>query len=301
MKKTILLLAIAAAVFSGCNALQDKQQSIDSYNNGLVEFSKISKLITNEPLSDHISYNVDSIAKTIKPDDPYKTKMLKSNEMLFTIANEVAYTWVNCSVEKYLNSDDSIVSLNGNDGKNPEIFRNAIVQSLIGTRSMLEYCFDKENVEYKDLTDLSFSVLNAFNTFFFCYYFVTDNNEYLTFFTKNSERLESLHNYADSLYMCNKFSDEQAFEMASTLESTAFLITMNVLSFNMLWSNNAQKTQQYADYFNEYSQKSVSAIFSDKNKFSERQYSKFISKSTDYKIEIMKTIIESLDKNNKKN
>lgn len=299
MRKTILLLAIAATIFSGCKAPQDKQQSIDSYNNGLVEFSKISKLISKEPISDQISNNVDSIAKTIKHDDPYKTKLLKSNEMLFTIANELAYTWVNYAVEEYLNSDESIVSLNGSNDKNPEVFRNAIVQSLIDTRDMLEYCFGQENVKYKDLTDLSFSVLNAFNTFFFCYYFVTDNNEYLTFFTNNNEKIENLHNYADSLYICNKFSDEQAFEMATTLESTAFLITMNALSFNMLWSNYAKKTQKYADYFNKHSKKSVSAIFSNKNKYDEKLHSKFRSQSTDYKIEIMETIIESLD--NKKN
>ena len=285
-----------AATFCCCNNTEKpKQEIISKYSHELVEFSKISSLISGVSTSGRPTISVDSIAKTINPKDTYERKLLKIYEMQFTIANELSYAWVNMSMDKYLHSNDAVVSLSNTNEKDSLSFRKAIVQNLIDARSTLEECYD--HTDLRTLSELSFATLKAFNTFCFCYYFVTDNTDYLTFFSSGSEKVDALSSVADSLFTCGDITEKEAFEMAATLEASAFITTMNTLSFNILWSKNADKMQQMADFFNKYSEKTTTCFFESDFKepvFSKNEYIEFLSQSTDYKVELMEMVINSL-------
>ena len=298
MRTRNLILIAIATVFCSCNnSEKTKQEVINKYSQELVEFSKISSIVSGVSNVGRPSINVDSIAKTIDPKDTYEHNLLKINEMQFTIANELSFAWVNMSLDKYLHTDDAVVSLSNTNDKDSTAFRKAIVQNLIDARSTLEECYDQDELSLRSLSNLSFATLKAFNTFCFCYYFVTDNIDYLTFFSSSSEKVDALSSVADSLFACGELSEKDAFEMASTLEAAAFMSTMNTLSFNILWSKQADKMQQMADFFNKYSEKTSSAFFESdfvKPIFDKNEYLTFLTQSTDYKIELMEMVINSL-------
>ena len=295
MRKLLLPLAFAAIVCSCTNTEKAKQEVVSKYSHELVEFSKISSLVSGVSATGRPSISVDSIAKAINPKDSYEFKLLKIYEMQFTIANELSYAWVNLSMEKYLHTNDAVVSMSNTSEKDSASFRKAIVQNLIDARSTLEDCYAQTDL--RTLSNLSFATLKAFNTFCFCYYFVTDNIDYLTFFSSNSEKINALNAFADTLFACGEMTDREAFELAAPLEASAFITTMNTLSFNLLWSKNADRMQQMADYFNKYAELTTSTFYeSDFSTpaFKKGEYLEFLKQSTDYKVELMEMVIKSL-------
>ena len=298
MRTRSLILIAIASVFCSCNnAERAKREVISNYSQELVEFSKISSIVSGVSAMGRPSINVDSIAKTIDKKDSYEYNLLKINEMQFTIANELSYAWVNMSMNKYLHTDDAVVSLSNSSEKDSTAFRKAIVQNLIDARSTLEECYDMTEPDLRSLSELSFATLKAFNTFCFCFYFVTDNTDYLTFFSSNSEKLDALSSLADSLFVCTELTDKDAFEMAATLEASAFINTMNTLSFNFLWSKNSDRMQQMADFFNKYLDKTTACFFDAAYKepiFSKNEYIEFLKQSTEYKVELMEMVLNSL-------
>ncbi len=298
MKTRNLVLIAIATIFCSCNNSEKaKQEVISNYSQGLVEFSKISSIVSGVSNVGRPSINVDSIAKTIDPKDTYEHNLLKINEMQFTIANELSFAWVNMSMDKYLHTDDAVVSLSNTNDKDSTAFRRAIVQNLIDARSTLEECYDQEELDLRSLTELSFATLKAFNTFCFCFYFVTDNTDYLTFFSSSSEKLDAFSSVADSLFTCSELTEKDAFEMAATLEAAAFINTMNTLSFNILWSKNSDKMQEMADFFNKYSEMTRMSFFESAFKepiFNKKEYIEFLKQSTDYKVELMEMVVNSL-------
>ena len=298
MKTRNLVLIAIATVFCSCNNSEKaKQKVISKYSQELVEFSKISSIVSGVSNVGRPSINVDSLAKTINKKDSYERNLLKINEMQFTIANELSFAWVNMSMNKYLHTDDAVVSLSNTNDKDSTAFRKAIVQNLIDARSTLEECYDQDEPDLRSLSELSFSTLKAFNTFCFCFYFVTDNTDYLTFFSSSSEKLDALSSVADSLFTCGELTDKEAFEMAATLEASAFINTMNTLSFNILWSKNSDKMQEMADFFNKYSELTASCFFDSAFKepiFSKKEYIEFLKQSTEYKVELMEMVLNSL-------
>jgi hypothetical protein len=298
MKTRNLVLIAIATIFCSCNNSEKaKQEVISNYSQGLVEFSKISSIVSGVSNVGRPSINVDSIAKTIDPKDTYEHNLLKINEMQFTIANELSFAWVNMSMDKYLHTDDAVVSLSNTNDKDSTAFRRAIVQNLIDARSTLEECYDQEELDLRSLTELSFATLKAFNTFCFCFYFVTDNTDYLTFFSSSSEKLDAFSSVADSIFTCSELTEKDAFEMAATLEAAAFINTMNTLSFNILWSKNSDKMQEMADFFNKYSEMTRMSFFESAFKepiFNKKEYIEFLKQSTDYKVELMEMVVNSL-------
>ena len=298
MRTRSLILIAIATVFCSCNnAEKAKQEVISNYSQGLVEFSKISSIVSGVSSVGRPSINVDSLAKTINKKDSYERNLRKINEMQFTIANELSFAWVNMTMNKYLHTDDAVVSLSNSNDKDSTAFRKAIVQNLIDARSTLEECYDQDEPDLRSLSELSFATLKAFNTFCFCFYFVTDNTDYLTFFSSSSEKLDALSSLADSLFTCSELTDKDAFEMAATLEASAFINTMNTLSFNILWSKNTDRMQEMADFFNKYMDRTTTCFFESVDKepiFSKSEYTEFLKQSTEYKVELMGMVVSSL-------
>lgn len=297
MKKLFWILAIAPILNSCNNIDKTKNEIAESYIHGMRNLSRISSLLYNASETGEISASIDSIASTTNTDFSYDQKLLKIYEMQFTLANEISYGWVESSVKKYMESDDNNVYMTNSGGKDANVFRKAIVQCLIEARTSLENCFGQNEVKRQDLTELSFSTLYSFNTFFFCHYFITDNTSYLNFFSSSSEKIDKLWKYTDALYSCNDINDIQAYMLASTLESTAFMITMNTLSFNNLWKTKENNIQQYSDFFNKYSENVISAIDNNEiakaaSRFSEKDYVKYLSQATKYKDELMNLVVE---------
>lgn len=302
MKRLLFFLTIAtfAAVMCGCNSeKRTKQRSIDKLSQGIVNFSKINSLLSGPAGTCTESIYVDSISNTIKRHNSYEQNLLKINEMLFMVANEMAYPWVNSSIDKYMKSDSTNVIMSDGEGRNENRFRLAIAQNLIDGQTQLNICHAENPVSLYNLSAMSFAALNSFNTFFFCYYFITDNTDYLQFFSRNSEKVNNLKNYADTIMACRDIPRDEAFKMASTLESTAFIITMNTLSFNMLWNNQAEKMDKMAEFFNSYSEKAISTYYETANKseivmFEEKEYAEYLEQATTYKVDLMNMVISEL-------
>lgn len=299
MKKIFWTLAIATTICSCTNSNNAKNDKIVvPLRDGLVKLSEANSLLASSATTGTKSPYVDSLAISIDLNEPYQSNLLKIYEMQLAVAEETSIAWINTAVRKYMQSEDTLVYTNDNSEKDASSFRRAIIQSLVDAQSSLETCQSEETIDLQDLSTLSFDVLNAYNTFFFCYYFVTDNKDYLTFLSGNSQIINNLKTYADSLFNCGLLSDEEAFELASTLESTAFLITMGTLSFNILWNDYEKETQQYADFFNSYSEKTIASLLESKescdfNKFSGNEYMKYMAQASKYKAEIMNLVIDS--------
>lgn len=298
MKHLILCLTIAT-VMCGCNSIdRAERRSIDKLSHGVTNLSKINSLLCGDETIVKSVYT-DSIANTIKRNMSYEQKLLKIYEMEYAIANELAYVWVNSSVDKYMQSDSTNVVMMNSDQKNADRFRLAIAQNLIDAQTQLNICNAENPVSLRDLSEMSFAALNSFGTFFFCYYFITDNTDYLQFLSRNSEKVNNLRNYADTIFACADVPREEAFKMASALESTAFIITMNTLSFNALWNNRTEEMDTMADFFNSYSERAISTFFgaTDKSEiimFEGNEYADYIDKATEYKVELMNMVIDEL-------
>ncbi|MBR3568440.1 MAG: hypothetical protein IKN94_09225 [Salinivirgaceae bacterium] len=299
MKRILFLMAIATIVCSCNNEDRVKQRSINDLKSAVIEFSKISSLLNGTSQTGVKSVYVDSIAHTIKRNMSYEQKLLKIYEIEFSVANELAYAWVNSSVEKYMDSDSTNVIMTNGEEKNANRFRLAIAQNLIDAQTQLNICNAQNPISCRDLSEMSFTALTSYNTFFFCYYFLTDNKDYLQFFSRNSEKVHNLKTYADTVMACDEISDKMAFEMASTLESTAFIITMSTLSFNALWNNYSDRMDEMADFFNANSEKVITAFFetSDKSEIefmSEKEYADYLKKATQYKVELMNMVVNEI-------
>lgn len=304
MKRISVFIAIAAlaAAMWACNSEnRAKQRSIDNLSKGIVNFSKINSLLSGPAGPGVKSLYVDSIAKTINHRLSYEQNLLKIYEMMFMVANETAYPWVNSSIDKYMGADSTNVIMADGEERNETRFRLAIAQNLIDGQAQLNLCHSENPLNLSDLSAMSFLALNSFNSFFFCYYFITDNIDYLQFFSKNNEKVNNLMNYADTIMACPDIPREEAFRMALTLESTAFIITMNTLSFNMLWNNQSEKMDQMAEFFNTYSELAISTYFNTADKseiqlFSEKEFVEYLNQATAYKVELMDMVITELSK-----
>ena len=218
MRHFIFLVAIAATMCACNSENRTKQRSIDNMSKGIVNLSKINSLLSGPSGSVTESVYVDSIANTIKRRNGYEQNLLKIYEMLFMVANETAYPWVNSAIEKYMGADSTNVIMSDGGDRNETRFRLAIAQNLIDGQAQLNICHGENPLSLSDLSEMSFLALNSFNSFFFCYYFITDNIDYLQFFSKNSEKVNNLMVYADSIMSCPDIPSDKAFEMASTLE-----------------------------------------------------------------------------------
>lgn len=299
---TFIAIAAMAAIMCCCNSEnRAKQRSIDKLSQGIVNFSKINSLLSGPTGSTFKSVYVDSIGKTINHRLGYEQNLLKVYEMLFMVANETAYPWVNSSIDKYMGSDSTNVIMSDGGDRNENRFRLAIAQSLIDGQTQLNICHAENPVSLYDLSAMSFAALNSFNTFFFCYYFITDNTEYLQFFSKNSEKVNNLKAYADTIFANKEVNRDEAFKMAVALESTAFIITMNTLSFNSLWNNQSEKMDSMAEFFNAYSERAISTYFETPNKsevklFNDNEFAEYLAQSTQYKVELMNMVIDELVK-----
>ena len=304
MKRITSFIAIAAvsAAMLACNSEnRTKQHSIDAMSQGIVNFSKINSLLSGPAGNSFKSVYVDSIASTIKKRNGYEQNLLKTYEMLFMVANEMAYPWVNSSIEKYMGSDSTNVIMSDGEARNENRFRLAIAQNLIDGQAQLNICHSENPLNLKDLSAMSFAALNSFNTFFFCYYFITDNTDYLQFFSKNSEKVNNLMCYADTIMSCHDIPQDEAFKMAMALESTAFIITMNTLSFNMLWNNQSEKMDIMANFFNSYSEKAISTYYGNTDKsevkmFEDNEFIEYLDQATEYKVDLMNMVINELSK-----
>ena len=305
MKRILTFIAIAMVICSCNNEDRTKQRSINNMKNAIVNFSKLNSLLNGSSEKGVKSVYVDSIARTIKRSYSYEQKLLKIYEMEFAVANETAFAWVNSSVEKYMKSDSTNVIMSNGEQKNETRFRLAIAQNMINAQTQLNICNAENPLSLYDLSEMSFAALNSFNTIFFCYYFLTDNTKYLQFFSRNSEKVNNLSSYADTIFACADVPREEAFKMATTLESTAFIITMNTLSFNALWSKYSDKMNQMAEFFNSYSEKAISTFFETSDKstivmFEEKEYAEYLDQATKYKVDLMNMVINELieSKNN---
>lgn len=301
MKKILFVVAIAAVLCSCNNEDRAKQRSINSLKNAVINLSKVNSLLNNSQSVPYKSVYVDSIANTISRSMSYEQKLLKIYEMEYFIANEVAYVWVNTAVDKYMNSDSTNVIMSDGGGKNADRFRLAIAQNLIDAQTQLNICYAENPLSLRDLSEMSFAALNSYNTLFFCYYFLTDNLQYLQFFSRNSEKVNTLKNYADTIFSCMDVPRDVAFKMAETLESTAFIITMNTLSFNILWNQYPDKMDQMADFFNSYSEQAISTFFDTPDKreivmFDGKEYAEYLDQATKYKVELMEMVVAELGK-----
>lgn len=304
MKRISLFIAIAALAASICACNSEnraKRRSIDNMSKGIVNFSKINSLLSGPAGPGVKSLYVDSIARTINHRLGYEQNLLKICEMLFMVANETAYPWVNSSIDKYMGADSTNVIMSDGEERNADRFRLAIAQNLIDGQAQLNLCHSENPLDLSDLSAMTFMALNSFNSFFFCYYFITDNLDYLQFFSKNNEKVLTLMNYADTIMACPDIPREEAFRMALTLESTAFIITMNTLSFNMLWNNQSEKMDQMADFFNAYSERAISTYFETTDKsqiemFEEKEFVEYLDQATEYKVDLMNMVIDELSK-----
>lgn len=298
MRQLILCLAVAT-VMCGCDSSdRAERQSINKLSHGVVKLSEINSLLNGSSKGVKSTY-VDSIASTIKRSMSYEQKLLKIYEMEFAVANELSYAWVNSSVNKYMSSDSTNVTMTNGDQKNADRFRLAIAQNLIDAQTQLNICNAENPVNLRDLSEMSFTALTSFNTFFFCYYFLTDNIKYLQFFSRNSEKVINLRNYADTIMADKDIPGKEALKMASTLESTAFIITMSTLSFNTLWNDHSERMDEIADFFNTNSELAISTFFdtSDKSKLefmNEKEYVDFLNKSTQYKLELIDMVVQEI-------
>ncbi len=297
----IVIAAVAASMFSCNSENRAKQQSIDKLSQGIVNFSKMNSLLSGPAGKSVNSEYVDSIASTIKKRNGYEQNLLKIYEMEFSVANEMAYPWVNSAIDKYMGADSTNVIMSDGEGRNETRFRLAIAQNLIDAQTQLNICQGQNPLNLSDLSAMSFAALNSFNTFFFCYYFITDNTDYLQFFSRNNEKVNNLRNYADTIMSCPDIPIDEAFKMASTLEATAFIITMNTLSFNMLWNNQQEKMDQMADFFNSFSEKAIATYYetADKSKvkmFDDNEFTEYLEQSTEYKVDLMNMVIDELSK-----
>lgn len=298
MRQLILCLAVAT-VMCGCNnSDRAERQSINKLSHGLVKLSEINSLLNGSSQGVKSTY-VDSIASTIKRSMSYEQKLLKIYEMEFAIANELSYAWVNSSVNKYMSSDSTNVIMTNGDQKNADRFRLAIAQNLIDAQTQLNICKAEKSVNLRDLSEMSFTALTSFNTFFFCYYFLTDNIKYLQFFSHNSEKVNNLKNYADTILADKEMSEKEALRMASALEATAFTITMNTLSFNTLWNDHSARMDEISDFFNTKSELVISTFFetSDKRELefmSEKEYIDYLNKATKYKLELIDMVVQEI-------
>ncbi len=298
MRQLILCLAVAT-VMCGCNnSDRAERQSINKLSHGLVKLSEINSLLNGSSQGVKSTY-VDSIASTIKRSMSYEQKLLKIYEMEFAIANELSYAWVNSSVNKYMSSDSTNVIMTNGDQKNADRFRLAIAQNLIDAQTQLNICKAEKSVNLRDLSEMSFTALTSFNTFFFCYYFLTDNIKYLQFFSHNSEKVNNLKNYADTILADKEMTEKEALRMASALEATAFTITMNTLSFNTLWNDHSARMDEISDFFNTKSELVISTFFetSDKRELefmSEKEYIDYLNKATKYKLELIDMVVQEI-------
>ena len=301
MKRLFFLIAIAA-VMCGCNSEdRAKQRSIDNMSRGIVNFSKLNSLLSGPAGDVANSVYVDSIASTIKKRNGYEQNLLKIYEMLFTVANETAYPWVNSSIDKYMGSDSTNVIMADGEARNANRFRLAIAHNLIDGQVQLNTCYAQNPLNLSDLSAMSFLTLNSFNSFCFCYYFITDNTDYLQFFSRNSEKVNNLMNYADTIMSCPEIERDEAFKMAMTLESTAFIITMNTLSFNLLWKNQSNKMEQMTEYFNTYSERAIATYYETPDKsevkmFEDKEFVEYLDQATNYKVDLMNMVIDELTK-----
>ncbi len=298
MRQLILCLAVAT-VMCGCNnSDRAERQSINKLSHGLVKLSEINSLLNGSSQGVKSTY-VDSIASTIKRSMSYEQKLLKIYEMELAIANELSYAWVNSSVNKYMSSDSTNVIMTNGDQKNADRFRLAIAQNLIDAQTQLNICKAEKSVNLRDLSEMSFTALTSFNTFFFCYYFLTDNIKYLQFFSHNSEKVNNLKNYADTILADKEMTEKEALRMASALEATAFTITMNTLSFNTLWNDHSARMDEISDFFNTKSELVISTFFetSDKRELefmSEKEYIDYLNKATKYKLELIDMVVQEI-------
>gem|GEM_PF-4949976 len=298
MRQLILCLAVAT-VMCGCNnSDRAERQSINKLSHGLVKLSEINSLLNGSSQGVKSTY-VDSIASTIKRSMSYEQKLLKIYEMELAIANELSYAWVNSSVNKYMSSDSTNVIMTNGDQKNADRFRLAIAQNLIDAQTQLNICKAEKSVNLRDLSEMSFTALTSFNTFFFCYYFLTDNIKYLQFFSHNSEKVNNLKNYADTILADKEMTEKEALRMASALEATAFTITMNTLSFNTLWNEHSARMDEISDFFNTKSELVISTFFetSDKRELefmSEKEYIDYLNKATKYKLELIDMVVQEI-------
>jgi len=283
----------------GCNnSDRAERQSINKLSHGLVKLSEINSLLNGSSQGVKSTY-VDSIASTIKRSMSYEQKLLKIYEMELAIANELSYAWVNSSVNKYMSSDSTNVIMTNGDQKNADRFRLAIAQNLIDAQTQLNICKAEKSVNLRDLSEMSFTALTSFNTFFFCYYFLTDNIKYLQFFSHNSEKVNNLKNYADTILADKEMTEKEALRMASALEATAFTITMNTLSFNTLWNEHSARMDEISDFFNTKSELVISTFFetSDKRELefmSEKEYIDYLNKATKYKLELIDMVVQEI-------
>lgn len=298
MKTRLLsILGFTTLLYSCTNSnYTQNDKTITPIRDGIAELAKADYWLSGTENNTLYKF-VDSITNTIDNKDPYETNLLKIYEMQYAIANGIAYKWVNTAVNKYMASDSTLVLTNNSAEKDKESFHKAIIQSLLTADESLYRNINQNEKNLHSLNSLSFDVLNAYNTYFFCYYFVTDNQDYLTFFSNNSQKINTLQSYADALFTIGQLSDKEAYKLATTLESTAFLITMSTLSFNILWNNYEEETQQIADFFNQYSEKTIKAL--SENNFedcqilsSEKDYLEYLTQAAIYKKRIMELVID---------
>lgn len=298
MTKKIINILLATALFCSCtdsNRTQNKKV-ISPICDGLKQLAQADYWLTGTK-NDFLCEYVDSLANTIDNKDSYENNLLKTYEIQHSIANRFAYKWVNTAISKYMSTDSTLVITNNSAGKDKESFHKAIIQSLMTADESLNRYLDQSETNLQSLNDVAFDVLNSFNTFFFCYYFVTDNQDYLSFFSSNSQAVNLLQQYADTLFTCGKLSDNEAFKLATTLESTAFMITMNTLSFNTLWTKSEEEAQQIADFFNQYSETTIKSLsvknFEDCQILSsEKEYMKYLTQAANYKKQIMELVVD---------
>lgn len=298
MKKNIIIVLAATALFCSCtNSINTKNgKTITPICDGLKELANVDYWLTGTENSLLTEY-VDSVASTIDNNDIYENNLLKIYEIQYAVANGIAYKWVNTAINKYMASDSTLVITNNSTKKDEESFHKAIIQSLLTANESLNTCYNQSETNFHSLNKVAFDVINAYNTFFFCYYFVTDNQDYLTFFSNNSQTINTLQSYADALFTIGQLSDKEAYKLATTLESTAFTITMSTLSFNMLWNIYEEETQQIADFFNQYSEMTIKAL--SENNFedcqilsSEKDYLEYLTQAAIYKKRIMELVID---------
>ena len=92
MKTRNLVLIAIATVFCSCNNSEKaKQKVISKYSQELVEFSKISSIVSGVSNVGRPSINVDSLAKTINKKDSYERNLLKINDPV--LEHEVILTF----------------------------------------------------------------------------------------------------------------------------------------------------------------------------------------------------------------
>ncbi len=140
------------------------------------------------------------------------------------------------------------------------------------------------------------------SSFYFCYYFITDDINYLNFFSQNSSLIDFIHHCSDTLYTLN-ISDEQAFRLSTLLEATAFTVTVNTLSFNTIWSKHKDEMQQLADFFDNYSSPIMQALDPTSNmrmpEFDYDEYLGYMKEITAKKAELIDLMLRTLRESTK--